>query len=59
MRLTGDLSKDTLDYVLVEDPKFARFGFLPKIHKRLYDLPGSPVISNCGYCTESISLSLD
>ena len=31
--LRGDLSKDTLDYFLVEDPKFARFYLLPKIHK--------------------------
>ena len=53
------MSKDTLDYVSVEDPKFARFDVLPKIHKWLYDVPGSPVISNCGYYTESISLSLD
>ena len=25
---------------------------LPKIHKRLYDVPGRPVISNCGTLTE-------
>ena len=42
IRLRGDLSKDTLDYFLVKDPKFARFYLLPKIHKRLYDLPGRP-----------------
>ena len=28
-----DLSKDTLDYFLVKDPKFGRFYLLPKIHK--------------------------
>ena len=33
IRLRGDLSKDTLDYFLVKDPKFARFYLLPKIHK--------------------------
>ena len=38
----GDLLKDTLDYFLVKDPKFARFYLLPKIHKRLHDLPGRP-----------------
>ena len=28
---------------------------LPKIHKRLHDVPGRPVISNCGTPTEKIS----
>ena len=28
---------------------------LPKIHKRLYDIPGRPVISNCGFFIENIS----
>ena len=59
IRLRGDLSKDTLDYFLVKDPKFARFYLLPKIHKRLHDVPGRPVISNCGYYTENISSFLD
>ena len=49
IRLRGDLTKDTLDYFLVKDPKFARSYLLPKIHKRLHDVPGRPVISNCGY----------
>ena len=59
IRLRRDLSKDTLDYFLVKDPKFARFYLLPKIHKRLHDVPGRPVISNCGYYTENISSFLD
>ena len=59
IRLRGDLPKDTLDYFLVKDPKFARFYLLPKIHKRLHDVPGRPVISNCGYYTENISSFLD
>ena len=59
VRLRGDLSKDTLDYFLVKDPKFARFYLLPKIHKRLHNAPGRPVISNCGYYTENISSFLD
>ena len=42
IRLRGDLSKDTLDYFLVKDPKFARFYLLPKIHKQLHDVPGRP-----------------
>ena len=32
---------------------------LPKIHKRLYDVPGRPVISNCGTPTEKLSDFLD
>ena len=55
IRLRGDLSSDTLNYFLVKDPKFARFYLLPKIHKRLHDVPGRPVISNCGFYTENIS----
>ena len=54
----GNLSKDTF-YFLVQDPKFARFYFLPKIYKRLHDMLGRPVISNYGYYTENISTFLD
>ena len=32
---------------------------LPKIHKRLYDVPERPVISNCGNSTEKVSEFLD
>ena len=32
---------------------------LPKIHKRLHDVPGRPVISNCGTPTEKASEFLD
>ena len=49
------MSGDTLNYFVVEDPKFARFYLLPKIHKRLHNVPGRPVISNCGFYTENIS----
>ena len=59
IRLRGDLSSDTLNYFVVEDPKFARFYLLPKIHKRLYNVPGRPVISNCVFYTENISSFLD
>ena len=55
----GGLSKDTLDYFLLKDPEFARFHLLPKIHKRLYDALGRPVIPNCGYFNENISSVLD
>ena len=57
--LRGDLSKDTLGHFLVKDPKFGRFYLLPKIRKRLHDVPGRPVILNCSYYTENISSFLD
>ena len=59
IRKHGDLSQDTLNYFLLKDPKFARFYLLPKIHKRLHDVPGRPVISNCGFYTKNISSFLD
>ena len=57
--LRGDLSNVALRYLAVEDPKFARFYLLPKINKRLHNVPGRPVISNCGFYTENISSFLD
>ena len=59
IHLRGDLSSDTLNYFVVEDPKFARFYLLPKIHKRLHNVPGRSVISNRGFYTENISSFLD
>ena len=59
IRARRDLSADNLEYFFKKDPKFARFYLLPKIHKRLHNVPGRPVISNCGYYTENISSSLD
>ena len=31
----------------------------PNIHNRLFDIPGRPVISNCGTATENVSDFLD
>ena len=59
IRKRGDLNADTIKHFMVKDPKFAHFYLLPKIHKRLHDVPGRPVISNCGYYTENISSFLD
>ena len=59
IRARGDLSADTLEYFLNKDPNFARFYLLPKIHKRLHNVPVRPVISNCGYYTENIPSFLD
>ena len=51
----GDISDETLDYFLVNNPKLGRFYLLPKIHKRLHNVPGRPVISNSSFFTENIS----
>ena len=59
IRKRGDLSADNIKYFMVKDPKFARFYLLPKIHKRLENVPERPVISNCGFYTENISAFLD
>ena len=55
IRKCGDLSQDTLNYFLVKDPKFVRFYLLPKVHRRFYDEPGRPVISNCDFYNKNIS----
>ena len=51
IRKKGDMKKETIKYFEVKDPKFARFYLLPKMHKRLSNLPGRPAISNCGHYT--------
>ena len=53
------MKKETIKYFEVKDPKFTRYYLLPKTHKRLHNVPGRPVISNCGYYTENISVFLD
>ena len=59
IRKIGDVCTDTLNHFLFKDAKFARFYLLPKIHKRLCNVPMRPVISNCGYYTENTSSFLD
>ena len=54
-----DISNNTLDCFLVNNPKLGRFYLLPKIHKRLQNVPGRPVISNSGCYTENISAFLE
>ena len=47
---------------MYEYKKVANLGklyLLPKIHKRSYDVPGRPVISNCGAPAEEVSEFLD
>ena len=49
IRIRGDLTTDTPNQFLIKDARFARFYFLPKIHKRLRNVPGIPVISHYGF----------
>ena len=55
----GDVSVETLDHFLINNPRIGRFYLLSIIHKRLYGVPRRPVISNCSYYTENISSFLD
>ena len=59
IRLRGDLSSGTLNFFLVKDPKLGRFYFLAKNHKRLHDVRGIQVISNCSFYPGNISSCLD
>ena len=45
--------------MLVKNPQLGRFYLLPKIHKRMTNVPGHPVTSNNGTRTENISSYLD
>ena len=58
-KVREDISDETLHYFLVNSPKLGRFYLLPKIHKRLYNVTGRPVISNSEYYTENISAFLE
>ena len=51
-----------MKYFTYEYKKACNLGklyLLPKIHKRLFNGPGRPVISNCGTPTEKVSEFLD
>ena len=58
----GFLTDKELKYFTFEHKKACNLGklyFLPKIHKRIENVPGRPVISNCGTATEKASEFLD
>ena len=58
----GFLSDKELKYFIFEHKKACNLGklyLLSKIHKRFSDVPGRPVISNCGVPTEKVSEFLD
>ena len=55
LKRKGCISEKTLKYFTYEFKNSTNLGklyLLPKIHKRLENVPGRPVISNCGTPTE-------
>ena len=62
LKQKGKITEKQLKYFTIEHKKATNLGkmyLLPKIHKRLYDVPGRPVISNSGTPTEKASKFLD
>ena len=58
LRRKGVILEKELKYFSFEYKKATNLGklyLLPKIHKRLKNVPGRPVISNCGTPTEKVS----
>ena len=62
LRTSGIISEKKLQYFTCKYKKTTSLGkmhLLRKIHKRLFDVPGKPEISNCGTPAEKISEFLD
>ena len=62
LKQKGKITEKQLKYFTIEHNKATSLGkmyLLPKIHKRQYDVPGRPAISNCGTPTEKASEFLD
>ena len=62
LKLDGHISEKEMEYFMYEYKKVTNLGklyLLPKIHKRLYNVPGRPVISNFGTPTGKVSEFLD
>ena len=62
LKSKGGITEKQLKYFTIDFKKATHLGklyLLPKIHKRLFEVPGRPVISNCGTPTEKVSESLD
>ena len=58
----GAISENEMKYFLYDYKNATNLGklyFLTKIHKKLFNVPGRPIISNCGTPTEKASKFLD
>ena len=58
LKTKGFIAEKELKYLTYEYKKACNLGkmyLLPKIHKRLSDVPGRQVTSNCGIPTEKVS----
>ena len=59
---SGYISYEEMKYFTYQYKKICKLGnlyLLPKIYKRIFNVPGRPVISNCGTPTEKVSEILD
>ena len=43
-----EIDKKIMEYLIKKKPQLGRFYLLPKVHKRTFNVPGRPVISNNG-----------
>ena len=59
MKIKEEITDKNIDYFMINNPRIARFYLLPKIHKRLQNVPGRPVVSHVGFNTERISSFID
>ena len=59
MLLRKEIDKKIMEYLIKKKTQYGRFYLLPKIHKRTFNVPGRPVISNNSTVTENISAFLD
>ena len=62
LKMKGHITEKEFKYFSYEFKKSCNLGklyLLPKIHKSLENVPGRPVISNCGTPTEKVSEFLD
>ena len=62
LKSKGAITEKQLTYFTIDFKEATNLGklyLLHKIHKRLFEVPGRPVISNCGTPTEKVSEFLD
>lgn len=59
VKIRGDIPDETFENFLINQPKLGRFYLLPKIQKRLHNIPGRTVISKNGIFTKKVSALLE